>query len=151
MLINRGYSLSCFEEAVSNLNTIGIDVVCHLIFGLPGENKEDMQKSVEFISHKKLQGVKLHLLHVLEGTVLAQMYKAGEFNTLSIDEYVELVVRSLELLPPDFVIHRLTGDGPKNSLIAPEWSKNKREVLNRIEKELNFRNIYQGSLWNQYI
>lgn len=110
-----------------------------------------MQKSVEFISHKKLQGVKLHLLHVLEGTVLAQMYRAGQFNTLSLDEYVELVIGSLELLPPDFVIHRLTGDGPKNSLIAPEWSKNKREVLNRIEKELNFRNIYQGSLWKQYI
>lgn len=146
-LIGRGYPLSIFEEAVSNLNELGIDIVCHMIFGLPSESKTQMLESIKYISNIKLQGIKLHLLHVLEETPLAQMYKDGKFETLSMNEYVQTVVDALELLPPDFVIHRLTGDGPKNTLIAPEWSINKREVLNRIERELALRSTYQGRLY----
>ncbi|MGE5328204.1 MAG: TIGR01212 family radical SAM protein [Deltaproteobacteria bacterium] len=145
--ICRGYPLSVFEKAVKDLNEIEIDIVCHMILGLPGESKAQMLESIKYLSNKKLQGIKLHLLHVIEGTPLAQMYINGAFKTLSIDEYAQIVVDCLELLPPNLVIHRLTGDGPKNTLIAPQWSKNKREVLNHIEKELSSRNTCQGRLY----
>jgi len=148
ILIGRGYPLSCFEETVSNLNKIGINTVCHIILGLPGESKIEMLESIKYVSSISLQGIKLHLLHVLKGTPLEKMYKDGKLQTLSIDEYVELVVDSLEMLPPNFVIHRLTGDGPKDSLIEPQWSKNKREVLNCIERTLVLKNTYQGRLYN---
>ena len=146
-IISRGYPLSCFEKAVSDLNSIGIDTVCHLIFGLPGESKEDMLGSVKFISKKKLQGVKIHLLHVLEGTRLAEMYRYNTFDTLKKNEYVNLVVDALELLPSNFVIHRITGDGPKDILIAPKWSENKRDVLDSIRNELLKRDSWQGKLY----
>lgn len=147
--INRGFSLTVFNKSLKNLNSIGIDTVCHLIFGLPGESREDMLKSVRYISEQDLQGVKLHLLHVLEGTPLAEMYHRKIFNTLTKEEYVNIVVEALELMPSEFVIHRLTGDGPKNILIAPDWSRNKRDVLNSIHKELRLRNSWQGKLFNR--
>lgn len=148
-LIRRGYALSCFEQAVGNLNTLGIDVVCHLIFGLPFEKKDDMLSSVKYIANKNIQGVKLHLLHILEGTDLAGLYKSGEFALLSKEEYVDIVADALELLPPHMVIHRLTGDGPKDTLLGPMWSKNKRDVLNGIERELILRDSWQGKYWSQ--
>ena len=144
LLIHRGYRLSCFADAVSNLNKSGIDTVCHLILGLPGESKADMLASIKYIAKTNIQGIKLHLLHVIEGTQLADMYIRGEFKLLTKEEYVSLVVDCLELLPPNMVIHRITGDGPKATLIGPEWSKNKRDVLNSIEKELIFRDSWQG-------
>jgi len=147
-LIRRGYSLSCFEQAVSNLNNIGIDIVCHLIFGLPGENREDMLASVKIISKKNLQGVKIHSLHVLEDTRLAEMYQHNTFDILTKDQYIKIVVDALELLPPNFVIHRMTGDGPKDILIAPKWSENKRDVLDSIRNELLIRDSWQGKLYN---
>jgi hypothetical protein len=146
-LIRRGYPLSCFDEAVSNLNQHRIDTVCHLILGLPGESKEDMLASTKYIAQTNIQGIKLHLLHIIEGTYLADMYLRGEFKLLTKEEYVSLVVDCLELLPPNVVIHRITGDGPKDTLIGPEWSKNKRDVLNSIEKELIVRDSWQGKFF----
>ncbi len=148
-IIRRGYSLPCFEQAVNNLNRLGIDTVCHLIFGLPGESGEDMLASVKYIAQKNLQGVKLHLLHVLKGTHLAHMYNNNEIVLLTMDEYVNLIVDTIELLPPEMVIHRLTGDGPRDILIGPGWSMNKREVLNSIEKELIHRDSWQGKCFKQ--
>ena len=146
--IRRGYPLSCFEEAIDNLNKIGIDTVCHLILGLPHESKEQMLSSIRFIAKKNLQGIKLHLLHVLKDTYLATLYEKGEVLLLNKEEYVQLIVDSLELLPPDMVIHRLTGDGPKDTLLGPEWSRNKRDVLNSIERELVERNSWQGKFFS---
>ena len=148
ILIHRGYPLSCFANTVSNLTRAGIDTVCHLILGLPGESKEDMLASIKYIAKTNVQGIKLHLLHVIKGTHLANMYLRGEFKLLTKEEYVHLVVDCLELLPPNMVIHRITGDGPKDTLIGPEWSKNKRDVLNSIEKELSSRNSWQGKLFH---
>ncbi len=148
-IIRRGYSLPCFEQAVNNLNRLGIDTVCHLIFGLPGESREDMLASVKYIAQKNMQGVKIHLLHVLEGTHLADMYNNNEFTLLTMNEYVKLAVDAVELLPPEMVIHRLTGDGPKDTLIGPRWSMNKREVLNSIEKELVHRDSWQGKCFQK--
>ncbi len=148
-LIRRGYPLSCFDEAVNNLNAFGIDVVCHLIFGLPFENKDDMLSSVKYIANKNIQGVKLHLLHILKGTDLADLYRRCEFAVLTKEEYLEIAVNALDLLPPHMVIHRLTGDGPKETLLAPMWSKNKRDVLNGIERELILRDSWQGKYWGQ--
>lgn len=146
-LIRREYPLSCFDDALNRLNAIGIDTVCHLIFGLPNETREDMLHSVRYVANRKLQGVKFHLLHVLEATPLADLYRSGEFALLSKDEYVKLVVDALELLSPEMVVHRLIGDGPKDSLIGPAWSLNKRDVLNCIQKELILRDSWQGKFF----
>lgn len=150
-LIHRGYSLSCFNEAVYNLNERKIESVVHLILGLPGENKEDMLSSVKYISMQPVQGVKLHLLHILKNTPLYQMYLKNPFKVLEKDEYIDLIIDCLELLPPDMVIHRLTGDGSKDLLIAPLWSKNKKAVLNGIHKRLKERNTWQGKFYRNHI
>ena len=142
--IRRGYPLLCFEESLNNLRKLEIDTVCHLILGLPNESNEDILSSVKYISKKDIQGIKLHLLHVLEDTYLAKLYQKNEFALLSKEEYIKLVVDCLEILPPNLVIHRLTGDGPKNILLGPEWSKNKIDVLNSIEKELVARDSWQS-------
>ncbi|NLJ87394.1 MAG: TIGR01212 family radical SAM protein [Epulopiscium sp.] len=146
--IQRGYPLSCFNEAVYNLYKRKIEIVVHLILGIPGESKEDMLSSVKFISRQTVKGVKLHLLHILKYTPLHEIYKKSPFKVLEKDEYVELIIDCLELLPPDMVIHRLTGDGSKDLLVAPNWSKDKRGVLNSIHKRLKERNTWQGKYYN---
>ncbi|KXZ39728.1 hypothetical protein SAMN05661008_00594 [Alkalithermobacter thermoalcaliphilus JW-YL-7 = DSM 7308] len=143
-LINRGYDLSVFDKAIKKLRKKNINVVVHLILGLPFESKNDIISSVKYISNLDIQGVKLHLMHILKNTQLETFYKNNKFHVLTQDEYVSLVVDCLELIPPDIVIHRITGDGPKDLLIEPMWSLNKRAVLNSIEKELKDRNSYQG-------
>lgn len=143
-LINRGYSLDVFEEALENLNRREIDVVVHIIFGLPGETEEQMIETVKYISHKRIKGVKFHLLHLLENTPLEILYNKGMLKFLEQEQYIDLICRSITLLPPEVVIHRLTGDAPRNLLIGPLWSLKKWEVLNAIDKELNDRDLYQG-------
>lgn len=145
--IQRSYPLSNFNEAVRNLSKRNIETVVHLILGLPGENKADMLSSVKYISKQPLQGVKLHLLHILKNTPLEKQYEKNPFPIFTMDEYIDLVIDCLELLPPHMVIHRMTGDGPKALLIAPFWSKNKRAVLNGIHKRLKERNTWQGKLY----
>lgn len=142
--IRRGYPLSVFDNAVDKLSNLGIAAIVHIIVGLPHESREDILNSVRYISQLPIQGIKLQLLHVLKGTDLAQ--HLGEFHILSLEEYVDLVIECLEILPEHIIVHRITGDGPKNLLLAPLWSQKKREVMNRINQELARRNTWQGRL-----
>ena len=121
-----------------------IPVIVHVILGLPGEDKEKMLETIRYLNNAGIFGIKLQLLHVLENTDLADEFRAGKFQTLSMEAYVDLVVSCIGALSPDIVIHRLTGDGPSNQLISPLWSRAKRSVLNCIHHELKTRGIYQG-------
>lgn len=148
-LIRRGYPLSIFEEQVYRLRSIGVSVVVHTILGLPNETKHDMLKTMEYISRLPIQGVKLQLLHVLSGTELGKLFEEGEFqDTLSMEDYVDILISCLELLPEEMVIHRITGDGPKKLLLAPLWSSNKKLVLNRIHQAMKQRNTWQGKYFH---
>ena len=142
--IRRGYPLSCFEQAVSELRKRNLDVIVHTILGLPGESKNDILSTIEYLNHGDIQGIKLQLLHVLKGTDLAEDYLAGKFQVYSMEEYLELVIDCLEHLNPEIVIHRLTGDGPKDVLSAPLWSSAKRTVLNTLHRECKLRHAFQG-------
>lgn len=142
--IRRGYPLSVFDDAVDKLSNLGIATIVHIIVGLPHESREDILNSVRYVSQLPIQGIKLQLLHVLKGTDLAA--HLGEFHILGLEEYVDLVIECLEILPEHIVVHRITGDGPKDLLLAPLWSKKKREVMNRINQELAKRNTWQGRL-----
>ncbi len=133
--IRRGYSLEVYDEAVERLHSIGINVVTHLILGLPNESKEDMLQSVEYVC-RVTDGIKLQLLHVLRDTDLAMDYAMGKFDTLSLEAYTDIIKSCVEIIPPNVVIHRLTGDGAKKDLIAPLWSADKKNVLNTINKAL---------------
>lgn len=143
--IRRGYMLDVFEEAVRNLNRIGIRPIVHMIIGLPGENESMILETAKYLSHCNISGVKLQLLHVLKNTDLAQEYFNGSIDILSLTQYSEILGKIIKLLPPDCVIHRLTGDGPKNLLIAPLWSSNKKNVINTINRYLQENAIIQGS------
>lgn len=142
--INRGYSLKVFEKAVENLRKRNIDVVVHIIFGLPGETKDEMINTVKYVTSQNIQGVKFHLLHLMKNTPLVELYKEGRLNFLSMEEYIDIVCSSIAITPSHIVIHRLTGDAPRNLLIEPQWSLKKWEVLNAIDSELQNRGIYQG-------
>lgn len=134
--IRRGYPTEMYDEAVEKLNSTGIHTVTHVILGLPGETREDMLETVRHAVGCGTGGIKLQLLHVLEGTDLAEDYRAGRFRTLTLDEYVSILRDCVSLLPEDTVVHRLTGDGPKRILIAPQWSGDKKRVINTISREL---------------
>lgn len=142
--IRRGYPLSVFEQATSRLRALSIPVIVHVILGLPHETKEDMLATAAYLSHSGIQGIKLQLLHVLEETDLAAYYRRGDFEVLSFEAYVDILIDCIELLPPELVIHRLTGDGPGKLLIAPLWSRRKHHILNTILKEMKQRGSYQG-------
>lgn len=142
--INRGYTLSVFEEALNRLRARNIDVVTHVIFGLPMETKEDMLNTVKYLSQKDIQGIKFHLLHLMKNTPLVKLYENGELKFLEQDEYIEIICKSIRLLREDIVIHRLTGDAPRDLLIGPMWSLKKWEVLNNIDYMLEKTNVYQG-------
>lgn len=140
--IRRGYSLPVYDKAIRDLEAIGIHTITHLILGLPGETKEDMLQSVRYVSDCGSQGIKLQLLHVLKGTDLASDYEKGLFRTLLFDEYIDLLADCVRLLPKDMTVHRLTGDGPKNLLIAPMWSADKKRVMNAIHQRLKKEGLY---------
>lgn len=134
--IRRGYTLSVYDEAVRQLRKRGIEVITHVILGLPGETKDKMKETVAYVGDSGVQGIKLQLLHVLKGTDLEQEYLAGHCPVFTMEEYVELVVDCLELLPKDMVIHRMTGDGDKKQLVAPLWSADKKRVWNALQREI---------------
>lgn len=144
-LIRRGYNLSCFEEAVKNLKDRNINTVTHLIIGLPFETKKDILESAKYIADNRVDGVKLHLMHILKDTDLYDYYLNNPFPLLTQEEYISLITDIIEILPPDMVIHRLTGDGAKDKLIGPRWSLNKLGVLSGIDRELKNRVSYQGA------
>lgn len=134
--IRRGYDLSVYDKAVRDLKKIGVNVVVHVILGLPNESENDMLETVKYVCESGANGIKLQLLHVIDGTDLAKDYEKGLFKTLEFDEYVNLIVKCVKIIPKDIVIHRLTGDGAKKDLIAPLWSADKKRVLNEINKAL---------------
>ncbi len=144
VFLRRGYKTEQFDITCHTLETAGIRTVVHLIFGIPGETKKEMLKSVKHISQKNIWGVKLHMLHVLRNTDLAKYYQKTHFKILTCEQYVDVVCDALELLHPDTIIHRLTGDGKKSDLIEPRWTLHKLKVLSDIDKELKSRDSLQG-------
>lgn len=145
--IRRGYPLECFEQAVKSLRARNIEVIVHTILGLPGESRLDILDTMEYLNHQDIQGIKLQLLHVLKNTDLAEDFEKGLFQVYTMEEYLDLLISCLEHLSPDIVIHRITGDGPKDLLIAPTWSSKKRTVLNTLHQEFKTRNTWQGRLY----
>lgn len=142
--IRRGYPLSCFEDAVYRLRQQEIDVIVHTILGLPGESFQDILTTMKYLNTRNIQGIKLQLLHILKGTDLAFDFQAGNFQALDRDQYLDLVEMCLENLDPSIVIHRVTGDGPKDLLIAPLWASRKREVLNLLHHRMKEHQSFQG-------
>lgn len=142
--IRRGYPLSVFDTAVEALTKEGIEIIVHTILGLPGENHAMILETIDYLNHKPISGIKLQLLHVLKETDLALEYERNVFDVLTQDEYLNILIDCLEHLRPDIVVHRVTGDGPKDLLIAPTWSSAKRTVLNTLHHEMKIRNAYQG-------
>lgn len=143
-LIRRGYPLAIFEQAVTQLQRISIPIIAHVILGLPGETKSMMLETCHFLAQKRIDGIKLQLLHVLKNTDLIELYKKKTFEILDMMEYIDIVISCLEILPPDMVIHRVTGDGPKDLLLAPLWSLDKRRVLNTLHQEMKRRGTWQS-------
>ncbi len=143
-LINRGHTLKNFERAVKRLQSLNIKVVVHIINGLPGETKEDMVNTIRYLNHLHIDGIKIHMLHILKDTELFNLYKKEKFPILTKEEYIDIVIAELEELDPKIVIHRITGDPKKEDLIAPTWLLKKTILLNDIDKEMARRNTYQG-------
>jgi hypothetical protein len=141
---NRCYENADFEDAMRNLSARGIKAVIHLILGLPGEDRQQVLSSAAYVSSFRPFGIKLHMLHVMEGTVMGEQYKNAPFPLLSQEEYVSLVCDILELLPQDVTIHRVTGDAPREDLIAPLWAGHKKAVLRAIQQEFKRRGSFQG-------
>ena len=145
--IRRGYPLSVYDDAVLRLKAAGLYVVTHMIIGLPGETPEMIYETAEHIGKSGADGIKLQLLHVLKGTDLEHDWREGKFETLNMEEYIEILEGCVRRLPPNMTIHRLTGDGNKKSLIAPLWSADKKRVLNAINEAFRRDNVTQGELY----
>ena len=143
--IRRGYDLPVFDQAVRDLHAIGAEVIVHQIIGLPYETEEEIYETARYIGASGADGVKFHLLHVIEHTDLARLYRAGGFEVLSMERYFELLAGCIEQIPSDMVVHRLTGDGDKRTLIAPLWSGNKKHVLNSMNRYFDEIGLVQGS------
>ena len=146
--MNTHTTVNQFDAAVYALSARGISVVVHVILGFPGETPDMMKETIRHIAALPISGVKLQLLHVLQGTALADTYEKNPFPIMSLEEYCDLVIDCLELLPPNMVIHRLTGDGPRKLLIAPSWSTDKKRILNTIHHRMKERNTRQGQLFH---
>ena len=141
-VIKRGYKLNVFETAVNDLNKIGVNIIVHLILGLPGETEQDMLDTINYIAKQQIHGVKLQLLHILKNTALVNLMPS--MHILTMEEYTDLVIKCIERLPQEMVIHRLTGDGPKGTLLAPLWSKDKLTVMNTINHKMKEQDTWQG-------
>ncbi len=143
-LINRGYKLNIFIDAVKRLREKNIEVIVHIINGLPNETKEMMLQTINFLNTLDIQGIKIHSLYILKDSIIHQQYLNNDFNILSLDEYVDIVCEQLALIRDDIVIHRINGDAPRDLLIEPKWSLKKLVVMNEIDKEMKKRDYYQG-------
>lgn len=146
-LINRAHDSQCYEEAVAKLRARGIRVCAHIIYGLPQETHEMMLDTGRAVAQMDVQGIKIHLLHLMRKTPMVKQYEAGLLRFLEKDEYIKLIVDTLEILPPEMIMHRLTGDAPRDLLIGPMWSLRKWEVLNGIDDELKQRDTWQSKYW----
>lgn len=145
-LINRCHTLDCFETMVKKLREIQINVVVHIINGLPYETKEDMIETIKYLNKLDIQGIKIHMLHILKDTALEKLYQKEQFHILTREEYVDIVINQLEYLRPEIVINRITGDPNEDDLVEPHWLTKKFCVLNEIDKEMVKRDVYQGDL-----
>ncbi|MBD2844238.1 TIGR01212 family radical SAM protein [Paenibacillus sp. IB182496] len=146
-LINRAHDTQCYRDAVARLRARGIRVCAHIIYGLPQETHAMMLDTGRAVARMDVQGIKIHLLHLMRKTPMVKQYEAGLLRFLERDEYVALVCDTLELLPPEMIVHRLTGDAPRDLLLGPTWSLRKWDVLNAIDAELVRRDTWQGRLW----
>lgn len=147
--INRGHDLDCFTNAANELVRRGIETVVHIINGLPGETKQDMLATIDYVNSLGVHGIKIHMLHVMKHTAMGHSYTKQPFPILTRAQYVDIVCDQIERLDPSIVIHRLTGDAPSELLLAPAWTRKKFVVMNEIDKELRRRNTHQGSRFNQ--
>lgn len=142
--IRRGYDLPVFERAIHDLRNAGITVIVHTILGLPGENRKQMLQTINYLNTQDIQGIKFQLLHILKDTDLADYYERHPFSLPDMETYFSILAEQLTHLRPDIVVHRLTGDGPKQLLIAPLWTGNKRQVLNQMQAYFKRHDIWQG-------
>jgi radical SAM protein (TIGR01212 family) len=142
--VNRHHSVAASREAIARLQARDVAVCAHVILGLPGETAADMMTTARLLAETKVDGVKIHNLHVVEGTALAEEYRRGDYSPLELEEYVDLAVRFLEQLPPEIIVQRITGEAPRRLTVAPAWSVNKLAVGNAIERELESRDTWQG-------
>lgn len=148
ILINRGYSSEQFSNAVTLLNKYNIDVVTHIMVGLPNENFEDLKNTVNFINSHKIQGLKIHCTYVVQNTILADMLKNNTYQPISLEDYLESVAYILTHISPDIVIHRVSGDAPKDLLIAPNWNSHKKWIINGLDKLLREKDLWQGKYYD---
>ncbi len=142
--INRGYETKVFDEACEKLNRLGIDSVVHVIFGLPKEDRESMLNTIRYVCSKNIQGIKMHLLYLVYDSLLYEIHKVNPIIFLTKDEYIDLICTAISIIPDNIVIHRITGDAPRETLVEPKWSLKKWEILNEIDDRLKKYNIYQG-------
>jgi len=147
--MNRGHDFPCFIRALEDLRKRNIRVCAHIILGLPCENRSEMMETALTMARLPIQGIKIHSLYILASTPLAEMYRRQDLQLLNMQEYIDLVVDILEILPQDLVIHRFMGDGPSHLVLAPQWTRRKWEVLNGIDYELERRDSYQGKLFQR--
>ena len=145
--IRRGYDLPVFKNAVNKLSLRNIETIVHVIIGLPGETIGDILETIDYLNTLPIKGIKLQLLHILKDTDLADYYSLHPFHILTLEEYTDILIQCISHLRQDIVIHRMTGDGPKSLLIEPEWSANKRHVLNYINMRLKSENVIQGGFY----
>lgn len=143
-VINRGYNSEVFTNAVNILNKYNIDIVTHIMVGLPTETKQDLENTVNFINSHNIQGLKIHSCYVVENTVLANMYYSGDYVPISLEYYLESIIFILTHINSNIIIHRISGDAPKNLLVAPNWNLHKKWVLNNVDKIMREKNLYQG-------
>ena len=143
-IINRGYNSIQFTNAVNLLNKYNIDVVVHLMVGLPTETFDDIKNTVSFINNHKIQGIKIHSTYVVKGTKLANLYQNNQYTPITLEYYLDCVTYILTHISPNIVVHRISGDAPKNLLLAPSWNLHKKWILNGIDKKLKDENLYQG-------
>lgn len=150
-LINRGYNSSKFTEAVNILNKYGIDVVTHIMIGLPNESKQDLINTVEFLNKHNIKGLKIHSCYVVENTVLADMYKNGTYEPIDLDYYLKSAAYVITHISPDVVIHRVSGDAPKDLLLAPSWNSHKKWIINGLDKLLREEDLWQGKYYENKV
>lgn len=148
-LINRCYSSEDFTNAVKILNKYNIDVVVHIMIGLPGETKDDLKNTIQFLNKHNLQGLKIHSTYVVRNTVLEKMYLSGKYTPITLEEYLENLVFVITNINPNIIIHRISGDAPKKDLVVPSWNLHKKLVLNGLDKILKERNLYQGIYYKE--
>ncbi len=149
ILINRGYSNETFTKAVELLNKYNIEIVTHIMIGLPNESFDDIKNTINFINNHNIQGIKIHSTYVVENTILAEMYKNGSYTPITLEYYISAVSYVLTHISQDIVIHKISGDAPKDLLLAPEWNSHKKWILNGINKFLEENDLWQGKFYKK--